>query len=160
MGVYKWSCQKSKSPLKSMAHYIFYTQNPADFYSPVFRRWKPVSLVLTGFSISTHMWVCVKQEGKQELGRERRNQRHRGENTPKIHQGLRLHLWFQCDLYHPITAGRIKWRVRVHENRILLTLTQDPENLIWKWERSYCDRKSMESGWYSTAMTIWAGWRD
>ena len=29
-------------------------------------------------------------------------------NTPKIHQGLRLHLSFQCDLYHPITAGRIK----------------------------------------------------
>lgn len=104
--------------------------------------------------------VCVcewAREGGRE-GDERKKDKGEtkgieAKNTPKIHQGLRLHLSLQCDLYHPITAGRIKWQVRAHRNRILLTLTQDMENLIWKREGSYCDRKSMECGWYSAKMT-------
>lgn len=125
----------------------------------VFRRWeRDVSLGVSCsvLSIFTHrecVYLCVWRMEGNELERERRNQRHRGKNTPKIHQGLQLHLLFQCDLYHPITAGRIKWQVGVHKNRILLTLTQDPENLIWKQEGSYCDRKSMESGWFAVTMT-------
>lgn len=52
---------------------------------------------------------------------------------PEIDQGFWFPLSFQSDLYHPIVAQHIKWQVRLHKNRFLLTLVEDNNNWYGGW---------------------------
>lgn len=121
----------------------------------IFHRRVFMALAFLHYSVDVCVWVSERRET-----RERRNQRRRGRNPPKIHQGFELHLSFQCDFYPPIIAGRIEWHVPELKNRNLLMLTQDPENLIAKWQSSWCGRKSAENGGYSATVITSNGWRD
>lgn len=68
-----------------MAHYIFYSPKSCGFILAWLQMMKACivdfrRVAPTSFSVSTQP-VFVGEGGKQELGRERRNQRHRGKKT-------------------------------------------------------------------------------
>lgn len=94
--------------------------------------------------------VYVKEGGKQEFEIERRTQRHRGKKYIKVYGYIcRFNVTFIIRSRQDALSDR-SGRTKIG---FLLTLTQDLENLIWKWENSYCDRKSIKSGWNSVTMT-------
>lgn len=64
---------------------------------------------LATVSLHTGSVVCQGvREGNRSGKQKGETKGTEAKSTPKIHQGLWLHLSFQCDFYHPIMAGRIK----------------------------------------------------
>lgn len=62
------------------------------------------------YSVCVRACVCARRrEGNRSCRKEKpKAKKQEKKRTPKIHQGFRLRLSSQCDLYHLITAGRMK----------------------------------------------------
>lgn len=88
------------------------------------------------------MWfglrVPIHREKKRKNSGQRKSQMQN--QMPEINQGFWFRLSFQSDLYHPIAAQHIKWQVRLHKNRFLLTLIEDYNNWYGGWSADIASR--------------------